>query len=240
MSTLIRGLALAVVLTVVCWLSGVSAVVHARGAETEASAALFKTKCTGCHTFGQGIRVGPDLKHVTDRHTRSWLIAWIKSSTKLIESGDPIAVALFRAFKEQRMPDHELSDVQIGALLDFLATNGPDADDLHRIRAASSASAADVDWGRRLFYGESRLKSGDLACVSCHSVSHETTFGGQLAGDLTSAYSRYRDKALDQVLKQACLPRVPALQLTRAEERESLALRAFLRAVGAPTGSATR
>lgn len=243
MSTLIRVLALALVFAWVGLLSGTVTVVHARGAETEASAALFKTKCTGCHTFGKGIRVGPDLKHVTDRHARSWLVAWIKSSTKLIESGDPIAIALFRAFKEQRMPDHELSDAQIGALLDFLAADGPDHAEQQHLRDASSASAADVDWGRRLFYGESRLKSGDLACVACHSVSRETAFGGQLAGDLSSAYSRFHDKALDQVLKLPCMPRQPALQLTRAEDHESLALRAFLRAVsaaGASSGSATR
>jgi len=216
---------------------------HARAAEREDAAGsgaaaaiaaadtLFKTKCTGCHTFGKGIRVGPDLKHVTDRHTRAWLIAWIKSSTKLIQAGDPIALALFSAFKQQRMPDHDLSDAQITGLLDFLAADGPDADEQHRLRAASSASAADVEWGRRLFYGESRLKSGDLACVSCHTVSRETSFGGGLANDLTGAYSRYHDKALDQVLKQSCLPRVPALQLARAEDHESLALRAYLRAV---------
>ena len=129
------------------------------------------------------------------------------------------------------MPDHDLSDAQITGLLDFLAADGPDADEQHRLREASSASAADVEWGRRLFYGESRLKSGDLACVACHTVSHETAFGGQLADDLTRAYSRYHDKALDQVLKQPCLPRVPALQLARAEDHESLALRAYLRAV---------
>jgi mono/diheme cytochrome c family protein len=234
MSTLIRWLTLALV----CLLAVAVAGVPARAAGMESAAALFKTKCTGCHTFGKGIRVGPDLKHVTDRHPRSWLIAWIQSSTKVIASGDPIAAALFRAFKEQRMPDHELSEAQIGALLDFLAADGPDADEQHRLRDATSASAADVDWGRRLFYGESQLKSGDLACVACHSVSRETALGGQLAGDLTNAYSRYHDKALDQVLKQPCMPRVPALQLARAEDRESLALRAFLRAVSAPTGSA--
>jgi len=200
-----------------------------------AAAALFQTKCTGCHSFGKGVRVGPDLKHVTDRHPRPWLIAWIKSSAKLIASGDPIAIALFRTFKEQRMPDHDLSDAQIGALLDFLAANGPDAAEQQRIRDASSATAVDVEWGRRLFYGESTLKSGDLACVACHTISGDRALGGRLADDLTDAYRRYHDRALDQVLKQPCLPRVPALALARAEDHESLALRAFLRAIGSAT-----
>jgi cytochrome c2 len=231
MSLLIRGVAWMMVCLAIA--AGMS-----RRVQADSSAAgLFQTKCTGCHTFGKGIRVGPDLKHVTDRHPRSWLIAWIKSSARLIASGDPIAVALFQSFKEQRMPDHDLSDAQIGELLDFLAADGPDAADQQRLRDASSATAADVEWGRQLFYGESTLKSGDLACVACHTVSRERehAFGGRLADDLTDAYRRYHDRALDQVLKQPCLPRLPALALSRAEDHESLALRAFLRAVGSAT-----
>ena len=235
MSLLIRGVAwMAVCLAIVA----VAASTRVRADESSASAgAVFQMKCTGCHTYGKGTRVGPDLKHVTDRHPRSWLIAWIKSSTKLIASGDPIAIALFRTFKEQRMPDHDLSDAQIGALLDFLAADGPDTAEQLRLREASSATAADVEWGRQLFYGESRLKSGDLACVACHTVSRQraSALGGRLADDLTDAYRRYHDRALDDVLKQPCLPRMPALALTRAEDHESLALRAFLRAVGGPT-----
>jgi mono/diheme cytochrome c family protein len=233
MSLLIRGVAWMMVCLAM-------AAAMSRRVQADSSAgALFQTKCTGCHTFGKGIRVGPDLKHVTDRHPRSWLIAWIKSSARLIESGDPIAIALFRSFREQRMPDHDLSDAQIGELLDFLAANGPDAAEQQGLRDASSATAADVEWGRQLFYGESKLKSGDLACVACHTVSREReqehAFGGRLADDLSDAYRRYHDRALDQVLKQPCLPRMPALALARAEDHESLALRAFLRAVGSPT-----
>jgi len=199
-------------------------------AANEASS-LFKTKCTGCHTFGKGIRVGPDLKGVTDRHTRQWLIAWIKSSTKVIQSGDPLAVALFRAFKEQRMPDHEMSDPQIVALLDYLAIGGPESDEQQKIRDASTATVADIELGRQLFFGETALKSGDLACVSCHAVSQQSALGGKLASDLTNAYGRYHDKALDQFLKHPCLARVPALQTARVGDHESLALRAFLRTV---------
>ncbi len=206
---------------------GVAAPAHAAG---DASA-LFKTKCTGCHTFGKGIRVGPDLKGVTDRHTREWLVAWIKSSTSVIQSGDPIALALFKTFKEQRMPDHDLSQPQIMALLDYLAAGGPESEEQLRIRDASTASAADIELGRQLFFGETRLKSGDLACVSCHAVAPASAFGGKLASDLSNAYGRYHDKALDYFLKHPCLPRSPELRTTRVEDHESLALRAFLRTV---------
>jgi hypothetical protein len=172
------------------------------------------------------------LKHVTDRRSRPWLVAWIRSSTKLIEAGDATALSVFEAFKPARMPDHDLTDAQILALLDFLAADGPEANEPHHVRDASTASAADVDWGRRLFYGESRLKSGDLACVACHAVARDALLGGKFADDLTSAYVRYRDRALDRILKHSCVARAPALNIARAEDRESLALRAFLRSIG--------
>src|SRR5262245_19774725 len=73
-------------------------------------ATVFKTKCSSCHTFGKGDLVGPDLKGATDRHPRSWLIAWIRSSESVIRRGDRAGLALFRQYRQQRMPDHELSD----------------------------------------------------------------------------------------------------------------------------------
>ncbi len=205
----------------------------ARAQSASESFVLFKTKCASCHTFGKGIRVGPDLQGVTTRHTRDWLVKWIRSPETLVRANDPVAVKLFRQFKGQRMPDHELSDPQIHALLDYLAADGPLLDQQKRIREARTATAGEIALGRRLFYGEVRLASGALACAACHSVQERGALGGSLAGDLTYIHTRFQDKALDRHLKQPCFPRAPALSAERAGERESLALRGFLRAVGA-------
>lgn len=187
---------------------------------------LFKTKCSSCHTFGKGEKVGPDLKGVTERRSRPWLTDWIRSSEKLIGRGDRDANALFEKFRRQRMPDHELSDVQIGALLDYLAAGGPAADEKHGIRLADSATAEEVALGRKLFFGEMRLASGGLACVSCHALSKFGGLGGSLAGDLSDVFTRYFDRALDRKLTQ------PSSHTAGVAEHESLALRAFLRTVG--------
>src|SRR5262245_30101148 len=169
--------------------------------------AVFTTRCSGCHTFGQGVRVGPDLKGATDRHPREWLIAWVRSSEKLIQSGDPAAAALFRQYKQLRMPDHaDLSDAEIGALIDYLAANGPEAERQAQIRPADAASPEDVKRGEQLFYGRAALASGDLACAACHALSREPLLGGTLAPDLTDVFRRYRDRALDQRLKRVCMP----------------------------------
>ena len=207
-------------------------------AQTDArSAVLFRTKCSSCHTFGKGDLVGPDLKGVTDRHSRPWLIAWIRSSERVIRGGDPEAAALFRKYGQQRMPDHELTDAQIAALLDYLAAGGPAADERPRIRLASSATRDEVGLGQRLFFGQTRLASGGLACASCHSVSKHGGLGGSLAADLSDVFARYLDWALDRKLRQA------ASHSAGVAEPESLALRAFLRTVsdsGSPSPGSSR
>src|SRR4030095_6465826 len=88
---------------------------------------VFSQRCRACHTFGKGIKVGPDLKGVTARRQRPWLLRFVRSSQKVIASGDPVAVELFRTFKKQRMPDwSDLSPEDVGVIMDWLAADGPD------------------------------------------------------------------------------------------------------------------
>ena len=195
-------------------------------ADTSESSALFTTKCSSCHTFGKGDLVGPDLKGVNERHPRPWLIAWIRSSASVISKGDPDATALFRKYRQQRMPDHELSEAQIVALLDYLAADGPALDSRPRIRLASAATEDEVGRGRQLFFGAMPLASGGLACAACHAVAKHGGAGGTLAADLSDVFPRYLDWALDRKLRQA------ATHSAGVAEDESFALRAFLRTVG--------
>jgi mono/diheme cytochrome c family protein len=225
----------------------VALVSPAAAAEPESSA-LFTTKCASCHTFGKGDRIGPDLKGATERHSRTWLTAWIRSSDKMIRAGDANAVALFRKYRSQRMPDHELTDAQVGALLDYLAAGGPELDERRQVRQAHTASTEEVTLGNSIFYGKVPLAGGSLACASCHTVSKQRALGGSLAPDLTQVYTKFWDKALNRRLERYCLPRVASVKdMKRVNDRESLALRAFLRTVNldelrataaAPSGSA--
>jgi mono/diheme cytochrome c family protein len=192
---------------------------------------LFKTKCGSCHTFGKGDLIGPDLKGVTQRHSRPWLIAWIRSSETQIRRGDAVGEALFRKYRQQRMPDHDLSDAQIAALLDYLHAGGPAADEQQHLRLAVDATPQDSQLGRKLFFGEERLVGGAVACVFCHTVSKQTRLGGSLAPDLTGAYPRFLDWALDQRLRRPCVHGTAAPDAARVAEAESLALRAFFRSV---------
>jgi len=194
---------------------------------------IFNQRCTACHSFGKGIKVGPDLKGVTKRRERPWLLKFIRSSQGVIGAGDPIASKLFEDFKKQRMPDWtDLSEQQITAILDWFAVDGPEQKEPDE-RNAAVASAAELETGRALFSGAKPLANGGLACAACHVIqdgegASRGTMGGTLGPDLTTSYARYQDRAMTLFLKKPCSPRTPqkAEYLT---PQESFALKAYMR-----------
>ncbi len=82
---------------------------------------LFKRTCAPCHTIGVGDRVGPDLRDVTARRDRTWLINFIKNPKKAFVENDPTAVALATRFPGVRMPAVGLSEADVEDVLDYLA-----------------------------------------------------------------------------------------------------------------------
>jgi cytochrome c2 len=119
---------------------------HADAAEAKR---IFTTRCTACHTFGKGVKVGPDLKGVAERRQRAWIIKFVQSSSTVIASGDKTATDLLAQFNQMRMPDWvDLTDAQIGSIIDWLAANGPDQQDIDA-RLAESATLAEIESGRQ-------------------------------------------------------------------------------------------
>jgi cytochrome c2 len=190
----------------------------------------FLSRCTACHTYGHGVKVGPDLKGVTERRARPWLLRFIRSSQATIKSGDPVANELYKRFKEQRMPDWtDLSPAQVGALLDWLAIGGPEQKEPDE-RDAALATTAELELGRALFDGKTRLENGGLACGSCHAVHDGAR--ASLGPDLSGAYLAYRDRALTLFLKHPCTAREPERSAPSwLTPREAFALKAYLRQV---------
>ena len=203
----------------------------ARAAHAIDAKKIFNQRCTACHTFGKGVKVGPDLKGVTVRRQRPWLLKFVRSSQTVIAAGDPVANDLFRTFKRQRMPDWtDLSPQDVNAILDWLAADGPDQKPADE-RDAELATTADVARARALFEGRAPFASGGLACGACHTVpDHDRRSGGTLGPDLTDTYVKYRDRALTLVLKHPCTPRQPEVGSGRyLEPEEAFALKAYLR-----------
>ena len=60
--------------------------------------AIFKQKCQACHSIGGGKVVGPDLKGISGKRDRDWLIRFITIPDRLIAQGDPIARDIVKEF----------------------------------------------------------------------------------------------------------------------------------------------
>ena len=98
---------------------------------------LFRTRCTICHTIGAGNvqhtigggesaemdrhRMGPDLMHVTGKRDRAWLARWLENPEQMLAEKDPIALAIYSEYDEVLMPNLQLSEVEVNALLEYMA-----------------------------------------------------------------------------------------------------------------------
>lgn len=86
----------------------------------EAGRQLWTTRsCQGCHTVGLGRSSGPDLFGVTERRPVDWLKAFLKNTPEMLDT-DPVAQALLKQFRNQRMPNLRLSDQEVEALIHYL------------------------------------------------------------------------------------------------------------------------
>ena len=83
--------------------------------------ALFKGNCTQCHAVNEQV-VGPALSGISKRRPISWIIPWIKNSTKLVASGDDYAVAINNKYNKQQMPSFALSDKEIISIVAYITS----------------------------------------------------------------------------------------------------------------------
>ena len=63
---------------------------------------LFNQYCASCHNFSEN-GIGPNLTGITSEVDKQWIIDFIHNPTKMIEAGDPRALAGFEKYK-QHMP----------------------------------------------------------------------------------------------------------------------------------------
>jgi len=81
--------------------------------------ALFNTHCAACHKVNRKA-IGPALAGASERYDRQWLYSWIRNSSAVIASGDPIAVALFEEYNQSVMTAFpQLSDEDIDNILAY-------------------------------------------------------------------------------------------------------------------------
>jgi len=184
---------------------------------------IFEVQCSGCHSVGRGVVVGPDLAGVTTRHPPEWLHGFIRSSQGMVKKGDAAAKTLFGKFGKV-MPDHDFTDEEIDQLLHFIASGGPKPP--ARFRLASTATPAEVARGSALFTGAAPFAHGGPPCGECHSAG--VWRGSTLAADLTRVYHRYPDAWLTRALLASRDPLMVVYRDRPLTEEEAFALKSFL------------
>jgi len=196
---------------------------------------LFSQKCTACHTIGGGKLVGPDLANVQNKRTDEWIIKFMQSSQNLIKSGDSAAIAVFEQHNKVIMPDQDLNVNQIKSIIDYISTNSPDANNPNQKTPAQIFNTVliteiDIEKGKNLFEGITKLTNGSPACISCHNINNQSMFnGGLLAKDLTTAFSRLSAAGVDGILRNPPFPAmINAFGSTPLTDQEVKDLLAFL------------
>lgn len=91
MTTRLRTPHKAFILSILLSLIAFSQVPGSVLAQEDDGGALFKAKCSACHTIGGGRLVGPDLQGVTATRDRNWLMGFITAPDQVIAKGDPVA-----------------------------------------------------------------------------------------------------------------------------------------------------
>ena len=81
---------------------------------------LFATRCAACHTIGHGDAIGPDLLGVTNVRDRKWLARMIAVPEELLAENDPLATALFKKYKQVRMPNLQMGGESVDDLISYL------------------------------------------------------------------------------------------------------------------------
>lgn len=81
---------------------------------------LFGSRCSACHTIGQGEKIGPDLAGVTGRRERGWLARYVQQPDRMLAEKDPIATELYEKYKNARMPNVSLGAADVQAVLSYL------------------------------------------------------------------------------------------------------------------------
>jgi mono/diheme cytochrome c family protein len=158
------------------------------------AADFFRQNCVSCHTVGGGRLTGPDLKNVTQRKERGWLVEFLQSPQAMVDKGDPYALKLQQEARGVVMPAiGGMSKDRAQALLTMLDAESklPKSQFAGMQISDRPFTPFDVAQGKVMFTGDRGLVNAGPACISCHTVKGTGALGGgRLAPDLTRVYER--------------------------------------------------
>lgn len=138
---------------------------------------IFERTCFACHTIGEGVRVGPDLKDVHLRRDRDWLVRWINDPLGMAET-DSIGREIFAEYNNIPMAPNFLSAEEVDQVLAYIQA-------VSEGRVVAGAAAAgpiemtDEEFARaRQIYFD--------RCAGCHGTLRAGATGPNIQPDVTT------------------------------------------------------
>jgi len=199
--------------------------------------ALFNSTCSACHTIGKGRLVGPDLKNISEKRTKEWLMAFISSSQDVINSGDEQAIIVYKEYNNLLMPDVNWNNKQINTVISFIKQSSSGVVDSGEEVSVSdileNITQDNISTGSQLFGGNLNLENKGPSCSSCHKVKDDKIFSsGNLAKELTLTYELMGSAGIAAILKNPPYPVMKEAYLNNPlTEEEILNLTGYLRSV---------
>jgi cytochrome oxidase Cu insertion factor (SCO1/SenC/PrrC family)/cytochrome c2 len=126
---------------------------------------FFIKACATCHTIGEGDKFGPDLLGVTMRRNRDWLFRYLRAPDRMIDAGDPVAVALDAAYPGVKMPFLDLGETDIADLLAYL--------EMQFEARTTALGTAEMPEGAHLHGGEVHDHSRDPIKAPAQAADHD-------------------------------------------------------------------
>ena len=87
-------------------------------ASAQPGQSLFLKACASCHTIGKGDLVGPDLKGLTARRDRAWLVRYMMTPSLMLAQQDPIALELDAKYQNATMPYLGLKEPDVASVME--------------------------------------------------------------------------------------------------------------------------
>lgn len=159
-----------------CICLGVSSMAFSQDAGEQ----IFNNKCLSCHTIGQGRLIGPDLRGVTEKRDRKWLVEVIQSTRRLIKKNDETVRKLVAEYG-LIMPDSELSDQEILSVLSHIQKK---TDEIARSKKEKAAHRRKgkkeierypqpIDFSHKIHAGDHKIN-----CLYCHFGAERSRHAG--------------------------------------------------------------
>jgi nitrite reductase (NO-forming)/hydroxylamine reductase len=138
---------------------------------------IFETKCVACHTIGEGVRIGPDLKDISDKRERDWLVRWIDDPIGMAQN-DPIGQEIFAEYNQVPMAPSFLTEPEIDDVLDYIDEVSTGALTLVTAdQGPIELSEAEFDQGRQIFFDR---------CAGCHGTLRAGATGPNIQPERTT------------------------------------------------------